>query len=782
MCVTHKNGERRTTSEFLSILAAQKPEIRVLLDVGAQMLDLRSRELAKAWLAISTKVSAAIYFNEDDDLTVLTRDGNTHLFISSPFAQQLDQCIVYLDDAHTWYGHQISKRISRCGHARSEGYQGPFSSRYIKFTLLIHDSDCSSLAGCMRMRKLGHGHSLMFFAPLEIDRRIRSVARKSSQDVIDTMDILQWAVRETCDDIQQQVPHWAQQGMDHTSRYAAWTSYCEEELPEEDLADAWLQPDAKKLEELYGPRATSNSTLVDHPHIRQRCIDLGVLSLCDVSMDEEQEREVVHEAERERQVERPPRIPPAAHLLHADVVAFVKTGIVPTASKGFRRAIETLDVTSAAANEPHVWSPYILATADFAKTVKPSGMVDEYLRPVMWVASGGRAYSEAFVVLSPYEVNKLLPYIKSHDKVHLHMYTPRITKSMKSCDDLALYNIPTVPAGWTPPSRLMDQLNVFAGQLYLEDYETYIRLCRFFCVYARDLEGKDVEVGCDGFITPNNRPRHLWSADTFQTSPLESVRTLIGLRRKGMHFAQTDMGKLLDGRLLSEDDFEDASEGELEEVFEDSDEPEDASEYELEEVPEDSDEPEDASEDELEEVSEDSDEPEDVSEEKPKDVSEDEPEDMSEEKPKGVSGGKPEDVSEEKPKDVSGNKPSEDEPEDTSEEKPKDVSGDESEDESEDEPEDMSEEKPKDVSGDKSEDVSEEKPKDVSGDKPEDVSKDKLKDVPVSGDRPSEVKPENVSEDVFDDPSEGHFEDALCGSRSLYRFLYLLSEGLTYYF
>ena len=101
MCMTHENGERRTTSELLRIMAAQQPEIRVLLDVGAQMLDLQNRELAETWLAISTNTSAAIYFNEDDELTVLTRDGTTHLFISSPFAQQLDQCIVYLDDAHT---------------------------------------------------------------------------------------------------------------------------------------------------------------------------------------------------------------------------------------------------------------------------------------------------------------------------------------------------------------------------------------------------------------------------------------------------------------------------------------------------------------------------------------------------------------------------------------------------------------------------------------------------------------------------------------------------------
>ena len=408
------------------------------------------------------------------------------------------------------------------------------------------------------MRKLGHGHSIMFFAPLEVDRRIRSVASKGPSDAIDTTDILQWAIRETCDDIQHRAPHWAQQGIDHTSRYAVWTSFRRNELSSEELSDKWLQPEAKRLVDLYGPHKTSNCDLLAAPDIHRRCIELGVLSLRDVSMDEEQEREVIHEAERERQVERPPRVPPATHSIHRAVVDFVKTGVVPTISKTFRPAFQTLDVTSAATNEAHIWSPFILATKDFQKTVGSSGKSDDFLRPVQWVVSGRRTHGEFFVILSPYEANHLLPDIRSSDKVHLHLYTPRITKSMKPCDDLALYSIPAVPAGWTPPSSLMDQLNVFTGQLYLKDYETYIRLCRFLCVYARDLQDEeDIEVGCDGFISPNNRPRHLQSVYTFQTSPLDSLRKLMGLRRKGMRFAPTHMGQLLDGRLLSEDDFGD---------------------------------------------------------------------------------------------------------------------------------------------------------------------------------------------------------------------------------
>ena len=409
------------------------------------------------------------------------------------------------------------------------------------------------------MRKLGQGHSIMFFAPLEVDRRIRYVGGKNPLSDISAMDILQWAIRETCDDIQQRAPHWAQQGMNHTSRYNVWSSFSSGKLSPEQLSAKWLQPEAKKLEDLYGPRNPSNPAFLTNPAIRQRCVELGVLqALRTVSMDEEQEREVIHEAEREREVERPPRVPPAIHSIHPDVAAFVKTGIVPTNSKSFRPAFETLDATSAATKEAHIWSSSILVTTDFEKTVNSSRKADDYLRPIQWVISGKRAHKGVFVVLSPYEVDHLISDIRSSNSVHLHLYTPRVTKSMKPCDDLALHSIPAAPAGWTAPSLLMDQLNVFAGQLYLKDYETYIRLCRFLCVYARDLEGEDgIEVGSDGFIAPRNRPKQLQTVHTFQTTPLDSLKVLVGLRRKGVHFAPTHMGKLLEGRPLSEIDFDD---------------------------------------------------------------------------------------------------------------------------------------------------------------------------------------------------------------------------------
>src|SRR5712671_2734406 len=94
-------GERKSVTDFLRRLVKQDSEIRVLLDVGAQILELRNKELARAWLDLRRDVSAAIFFDDADHLTVITQDGTIEPFFSSPFNRQLEKCVVYLDDAHT---------------------------------------------------------------------------------------------------------------------------------------------------------------------------------------------------------------------------------------------------------------------------------------------------------------------------------------------------------------------------------------------------------------------------------------------------------------------------------------------------------------------------------------------------------------------------------------------------------------------------------------------------------------------------------------------------------
>ncbi|KAF9235916.1 hypothetical protein BU15DRAFT_64461 [Melanogaster broomeanus] len=493
ICTARDDGERRTAREFVKLLVSQKPDICVLLDVGAQMLELHNKALATTWLEFKTDAQAAIYFDDNDELMVYARDGATESLVSSPFAQQLDK----------------SRRIVwRKG---------------------------------VRMRKLGHGHSVMFFAPWEVDQAIR-LCSEDNTDKIDVADILRWTILETCNDIRHRAPQWAQQGEDHASRYDAWSSYCSDECTSEQVAGVWLQPEAKSLENLYAPAQSGGPVDYRNPQIQQRLSDLGILSVDLSGMDEEQEREVLHEIERERQVERPPKAPSATHHLHHDVETFVQLGLIPQGSTAFLNIFESLVNTSAAFTELNCWTKSVFATADFCSIVqlKPGEKADDFLRAVNWVISSDVVQPPILVVVSPYEVDELLPQIRSSKTVHLHIYTPRVVKSMPPCDDLDLHSIPPVSALWTPPWPLVDQLNVFAGQLYLRDYTTYIELCRFLCLYTRDLEADgDVEIqrADDGFIKPENRPPEL--------------------NMKGMPYAPTHMGKILDAQQLTEDDFHD---------------------------------------------------------------------------------------------------------------------------------------------------------------------------------------------------------------------------------
>ena len=412
------------------------------------------------------------------------------------------------------------------------------------------------------MRKLGHGHSVMFFAPLEVDQNIRVVTGKTDQSTqVTTVDIISWTIHETWTDIRARAPYWAQQGMNHKMRYEAWTRFCDNKLTRDQLSDAWLQQERRTLADLYAPSESTNAnsdlSALD-PAIQQRCKYFGVLSLPNAQMDEEQEREVNRERERERQAaELPPLAEPATHFLHPDVVAFVKTGVVPPLHSGsaFLPVFTTLEGSSASTREADVWSPFILATADFCKTIDPEstqGTMDQYLRPVQWILSSKMDHNRVLVLISPFEADKLMPDIRASEQIHLHLYAPRTSQRMKPSDDLRLYTIPPLPSSWTPPWDLIDQLNVFAGQLYLRDYASYLRLCRFLDVPTSQ-SPNDTRIQRNLFRVPGSFEE---TEITFAGSPLPSVMALLAIRSRGRPFEHTHMGKILQGHLLTGKDFE----------------------------------------------------------------------------------------------------------------------------------------------------------------------------------------------------------------------------------
>ena len=93
------HGKRLTERAFLYKLKDYR--IRILLDAGAQVLELNNRDLAQTWLLVDTEPEAAVYFDEDNRARVLHRDGKSQPLAASPYHDNLGKCVVYLDEAHT---------------------------------------------------------------------------------------------------------------------------------------------------------------------------------------------------------------------------------------------------------------------------------------------------------------------------------------------------------------------------------------------------------------------------------------------------------------------------------------------------------------------------------------------------------------------------------------------------------------------------------------------------------------------------------------------------------
>ncbi|KAG8712167.1 hypothetical protein FRC11_000863, partial [Ceratobasidium sp. 423] len=553
-CMRDRNGESLATEGFLKFLVVQNPEIRVLLDVGAQMLEWQNEELARCWLCFRPDIEAAVYFNTQDELVVLPRNDTPIPLSTSPFAQRLDKCVVYLDN----------------GHTRGTDLKLPKETRAL-VTLGPKVTKDRLLQGCMRMRKLGHGQSVMFAAPPEIDAQIRRISPNpiNPDAPIDVLDVLRWVMLETCKDLQRHISHWVNQAIEFDQRLKAEKRY-KMTGDISVLQKGWTTPDSRTLEEMYGvpspevlrERTNFMERAFDVPDLRKGLEDLGVERLGDdPSMDEEQEREINHEVEREQQTQNPPKEQPANHSIHQDVQRFVSTGTLPKGRSGIIPLFHLFRASDSQISNG--WSPLLFASADFLRTIAriPIENLSEYVRPVNWILSGAKGIR---IVLSPYEANELLPIIRNSSVVQLHVYAPRVSLSMLSFSDLRFYSIPaslkrTTHSGELSSAQL--QLDLFAGQLYFSSYQDYASLCATLGLFIpSDNEDLDIEVGSDGFVKPEHRNQLIhrhpeYSNCKFTTTPVPALKDLVGRRRKGMSYLLTHVGQILHARYIPPENF-----------------------------------------------------------------------------------------------------------------------------------------------------------------------------------------------------------------------------------
>jgi hypothetical protein len=89
-------------------------------------------------------------------------------------------------------------------------------------------------------------------------------------------------------------------------------------------------------------------------------------------------------------------------------------------------------------------------------------------------------------------------------------------------------------------------LNLFAGQLYFDSREEYERVCVLFALHMAHPGAEKIEV--DGFVRVKYRTG---ASSPLSASVIATFKRLTGLRRKGMGYDRTDLGRILDGRALT---------------------------------------------------------------------------------------------------------------------------------------------------------------------------------------------------------------------------------------
>ncbi|KIY70910.1 hypothetical protein CYLTODRAFT_391279 [Cylindrobasidium torrendii FP15055 ss-10] len=555
-CLRNADGKRMDGPSFIDFLAARHPDIRVLLDVGAQMLDMSNYEVAAHWLKSfnpRSGVQAAVFFTNKDEVMVLRRDGATELFKSSPFRHRLHQCVVYLDDAHT----------------RGTDLKMPTDWK-AAVTLGKKITKDRLVQGCMRMRQLGKGQSISFFAQPDVDAVIRKAsidAQGQMTDTVSVQGILRWAMQETCNDIEHHAPQWARQGVDFRARKLPLNNLLDlstepDEGDIERLREKWLQPEARPLQELYGSTSTDARaellSISQDQEITARLAKIGVQASVLRNMDEEQEREVAHELEVERQIQRPPPFDPETPSLHHDVLLFAANGH-NWSSASLHASPAFVDLFSIVrpvhlAPDNVFRDAGIIATADFMRTVKAVSRYrtggPDFLKDVRWLLCS----KSDVVIISQFEANELAPRLRqsSNGAVSLIVYSPRTSKRMESFDNMKFYSLPSD----SPPSPLSlatrTVLNMFSGQLYPSTWDDY----RYLCTYL----GIATEPGqiCDanGFVGEDHRSGEMKSVCEFKESPVEFIRNLFMARHRGQDFSLSPMGRMLKGDHLILEDIE----------------------------------------------------------------------------------------------------------------------------------------------------------------------------------------------------------------------------------
>ncbi|KAL3460831.1 hypothetical protein BJX64DRAFT_289961 [Aspergillus heterothallicus] len=513
-------GKRLSEIELLKTL--HLGNIRILIDAGAFIMEMDNYTVAWAWLQEEWAVHGAVYFHEDNKPWVVYRNGKRVPLFASPFADDMRDCVVYLDEAHT-RGTDLKLPADAVG----------------ALTLGLNQTKDNTVQAAMRLRQLGTTQSVRFLAPPEVHQSILDVCNKTLNETVDSSDVITWLLDQTCATNRELQPLYFAQGKDFCQRTQAATSYkkfLQNLEHRKSYLNALQQPEQHSLEQLYEPNypsiVPSSSTdktsgpwdrvaaLVQTLEQRRQESQANVSALGSALEEVEQEREVAYEIEEEREIERP-RKPKALKFpgLHDSILSFAKGGTL---------VLDNIVPASEMLESTQLGLKYAINGA----TLKD----DNYTRPVTWFLFN--TATEIALVIIPEEAEALIPALRDYHSpdTHLIMYSAPCTRSMVHFSSLDYYALPSLPSGWKPPTWLPFELGILGGRLYFEFSEYEDILARLYSI--------------SGDPTEDDESSERW---VVAKSRLIFLQEWLAIRRQGQDISDTPMGHVCQDLQLRSD-------------------------------------------------------------------------------------------------------------------------------------------------------------------------------------------------------------------------------------
>ncbi|KAE8322528.1 hypothetical protein BDV39DRAFT_209670 [Aspergillus sergii] len=537
---TGSDGKRLSELQFIKRLHAMS--IRILIDAGAHILELDNKGFVEKWMEIDYGAPAAVYFDASSKPWVVDRNKNEVPLLASPFAGNLEGCLVYLDEAHT----------------RGTDLKFPPLAKGA-LTLSLGQTKDHTVQAAMRLRQLEKSQSVVFIASPDVHQSILDVGQKTHDDKLDSADVVAWLLEQSCCSNESLQGLYLAQGYDFCRRLQAASTY-KNILSDQHHQQAFLteiiHQEQQTLKQLYMAEGVNHAVRADvqGPKVIQKFIneldqqrlDLDtsrVATLLEFT-EVEQERELEAQVEEVREAQRPVLFQPLKFPgLHPALLKFATTGEL-RGSSGYEPAFAALQRT--ALGRKHgvrgMGNSKIFVSTEFTRTIVSAtdgDWLDDFLRPIHWILWS--PITNTAVVIIPEEAECLISKLRMQRTLitHLLVYAAPFTRKMMHFNQLDFYAVPPLKGDNKFPTALKIELGILSGRLYL-DFEEYSETLQYLRIVGTSATGAEES----GNTAVDER-------GGFADDPLGFLHGWLAMTRKGREFGHTPAGYICQGRQLS---------------------------------------------------------------------------------------------------------------------------------------------------------------------------------------------------------------------------------------